>query len=160
MPRVNTAIAAKDYPEQGIKKGDKYWHWTPFRGCKHRSATMPRPSQVEPNEQRANIYGATESLSDFLVNALAHPEDITVADIEQAVEDAKEIAETAAEEANEKADNMEEGFGHETEQSQGIREMAEEIENWVNELESFSVDPDDTESTLTEMEDLTAGPQI
>ena len=27
MPRVSTQKAAKDYPDQGIKKGDQYFHW-------------------------------------------------------------------------------------------------------------------------------------
>ena len=63
---------------------------------------------------------------------------------------------------NEKADNIEDGFGHETMQSEELREWADEVESWRNELEDYqepeSDDPDfDLETFVS---DIPTGPQF
>ena len=136
MARVHTAIAAKDYPAQGISKGDKYWHWTPYRQPRRLSKTMPRPSQTESNDTKASLYIVVEGLTDSINVAT------TVQEIREAVESAISECETVCDEFNEKADNIEDGFGHETMQSEEIRSWAEEVEEWKNELESIDL-PDD-----------------
>mgnify|MGYP003147572895 FL=1 len=128
MPRVHSAVAAKDYPNQGIQKGERYFYWTPFRAGKRMSKTPPTPSQVESNPTRAEYLALQEGLA---------------IDIEQAesIEDIIAILENATSEfegivygLREKADNIEDGFGHETEMSMQFNEQADEVENWISEL--------------------------
>ena len=137
MARVHTAIAAKDYPDHGISKGDKYWHWTPYRQKRRLSKTPPRASQVESNDTKANLYSITEGLMDSVNMAT------TVEEIKTAVASAIEECDTVYDEFNEKADNLEEGFGHETQQSEEIRGWAEEVESWKNDLDSVDLEPDE-----------------
>lgn len=157
MPRVETSIAAKDYPNQGIKKGEKYWHWTPYRQAKRRSKTPPRPSQYESNETKAQVYSACESLEDFLRDA----DDSTSAeDIQGAIDDCKTAAEEAKDAMEEKASNIEDGFGHETEQSTQFREWAEMIETWISELEGIEAPVDNRAEVLEELSSHSDGPEL
>jgi len=60
-----------------------------------------------------------------------------------------------AEEYSESADNMESGFGHATYQSDELRERAEALENWADEVEQweFSGDePDPDDYVMTDQE--------
>lgn len=156
MPRVFTAIAAKNYPIEGITKGNTYWYWTPYRGRKRRSSTHPRPSQVEPNDTKANVFGAVEDLADFLAATTA---ETTKEDVENIIESCKEVADTAYDEMEEKADNIEDGFGHETMQSEEFREYASEIEQWGQDLDSLTP-VDNVQDTLDELTGLSEGPAI
>jgi hypothetical protein len=54
--------ARKNYPKEGIKKGQEYWHWK-FRRCeKRRSKTRPKPSQLTRSEYLGTLYGIREEL--------------------------------------------------------------------------------------------------
>jgi hypothetical protein len=58
-----------------------------------------------------------------------------------------------AEEKGEAADNMEEGFGHETYQSQEIREQADQLESWADEVEQVDIpEAPDTDEVECEAE--------
>lgn len=59
------------------------------------------------------------------------PEDVTAA-----VESAAEEIRSLAGEKQEAADNLESGFGHETEQSQELADIADQLESWADEFES------------------------
>lgn len=73
---------------------------------------------------------------------------------------ASEVAEAIRELASEKeeaADNMEEGFGHETSQSEEIREQAQQLNDWADEVEQAGSEADfpeeaDEEETCSECE--------
>ena len=130
MPRVFTAMAKKDYPQYGIVKGDKYWHWTPYRSIKHYSKVAPRPSQVESNGTRASYLACQESLEDAIQNAL------TLDDVRGALEEAINDAGSVKEELEEKASNIEEGFGHSTERSDEFANQANEVESWIDALQA------------------------
>ncbi len=156
MPRVFTSVAAKDYPVEGIKKGSTYFYWTPYRGRKRRSAMRPRPSQVEPNETKASVYATVEALSDFLAAA---NEDTTIEQVQEIIDQCKSVAEDAAQEMEEKADNSEEGFGHETMQSDEFKEWGGSIQDWVNELENIDTEVEVTD-ILEELSGIDGGPEL
>ena len=128
MARVHTAIAAKDYPVQGIKKGEKYWYWTPYRAGKRMSRTQPTASQTESNETRASYLAIQEGLQADIDSAGS------VEDVKGVLESAADELDGIAEELREKASNIEEGFQHETEQSSQFNEQADEVESWASEL--------------------------
>lgn len=70
----------------------------------------------------------------------------SVEDVQSALEAVAEEIRSLAEEKNEAADSLEEGFGHETYQSQEIREVAEQLESWADEVEQADIpDPEDSE---------------
>lgn len=157
MPRVFTAVAAKDYPAEDITKGATYFYWTPYRGRKRRSATRPRPSQVEPNATKASIYAAVEDLTAFLGRT---NEDTLIEDVRELINDCKQAAEDAVQEFEEKADNIEDGFGHETEQSQHQREMGESTQEWADQLDQIDTDEAEVTDILEELSGIDGGPEI
>ena len=162
MARVHTSIAAKDYPAHGIKKGDRYWHWTPYRQPRRMSATQPRPSQTETNDTKADLYSIQEGMSDSLAAALKLEafEDRLEA-VKGAVEAAHDDSEMVYEAFNEKADNIEDGFGHETMQSEELREWADEVESWRDELGDLEPDSDDPDFDLEDfVASIPEGPQF
>jgi hypothetical protein len=144
MPRVHTATAAKDYPAEGIQKGERYWYWTPYRARRQMSKTQPMPSQVESNPTRSSYIALQEAASLDIDQAA------TIEDIRDALENARSDAENIAEELREKASNIEDGFGHETEMSDQFNQQADEVESWADELTSLDWPQDAVSGTLVE----------
>jgi ABC-type transporter Mla subunit MlaD len=144
MPRVHTAIAAKDYPAAGIQRGEQYWYWTPYRARRQMSKTQPMPSQVESNPTRSSYMALQEAASLDIDQAA------TIEDIRDALENARSDAENIAEELREKASNIEDGFGHETEMSDQFNQQADEVESWADELTSLDWPQDAVSGTLVE----------
>ena len=63
MPRVHTVNAArKDYPDDGISKGDKYYHWKFPYGSKIRSLTYPKRSQLTKSPYKSQGYDIEDSI--------------------------------------------------------------------------------------------------
>jgi hypothetical protein len=104
MPKVNTQRAGKDYPDEGIKKGDTYYSWQFYTGPVHRSATYPKPSQLTGSEKKAAALRAYEDLQ-AAVAAATTPEDVKSA-LEQASADAQD----AIDMYEESISNLEEAF--------------------------------------------------
>lgn len=84
------------------------------------------------------------------------------AEVRSALETAAEEIRSLASEKEEGADNMEDGFGHETEQSSQLRETAENLNSWADEIEAKAgeiedgpEEPDEgaSEEDMTEYED-------
>lgn len=64
MARIEQRTARKDYPAQGIKRGDVYFKWTMgFRGPVMRSKTRPTRAQTEANEDKSAVYAAYDGFS-------------------------------------------------------------------------------------------------
>lgn len=135
-----------------IKVGDPY-KWlalnTGYGSTRKNYCTSctPRQSDMTSSDKLSQLYAAQENVEDAL-----DADGWTRDDIAQALRDAGEQAQGVAEEYTESADNIEEGFGHETQMSEEIREKAESCEEWssvldaaADEVESAD-DPDDDES--------------
>jgi len=117
---------------------------------KSRHTTCPawKPSELTSSHHLATIYAAQEDAEASMANLAVS----SVGETVEVAEQLQEIAETFSEaimEANESytesADNIEEGFGHETYQSEELREKAEAVESWADEVSSFTVDDYDAE---------------
>ena len=65
-------------------------------------------------------------------------------DFEQVRDEFAAAIQDLADQKNDSADNIESGFGHETYQSEEIRDTASELEGWVSDIESWDV-PDEPE---------------
>jgi hypothetical protein len=145
MPRVNHVAKARktksgNRPTCGkcgkvIEIGMPYLWWanrtTYSSSRKDRCVDHPpRASELTMSQHKGTAYGIQESLTDALNEAG------TVADISTALEDA---ASTARDELYEglieSSDNIVEGFGHETTQSEELRERADAAETWAGEFD-------------------------
>jgi hypothetical protein len=60
-------------------------------------------------------------------------------DVQSALEEAASEIESLAQEKSDSADNIEEGFGHETSMSEELRQTAEDLEGWAQEIQSADV---------------------
>lgn len=75
MPRVSSQKAAKDYPDIGVKKGEKYFKWSFRYGGTHKSKTYPRASQLTQSKY-SEVYAAQENVSDVCASSECALQDI------------------------------------------------------------------------------------
>ena len=100
MPRVHRRIAAKDYPSDGIAKGQTYWTWrmrTARSGVTRRSATPPKPEQLTMSEYAQTWLPLNREVSAFT----GEPDDL---------DDLIERARALGEEQRERLENMPEAL--------------------------------------------------
>jgi len=130
--------ARKDQGECGdcgkqIRAGQPYKWWTVgFRSrYKHKrcdECITPMPSARESNPKVAAILAVEET---FDTTSAKCREDLV-----SVLEDAASGIRDAGEQWTESADEMEQGFGHETEQSNEQREKGEAAEGWAEAIEN------------------------
>lgn len=141
MPRVHSQIARKDYPEQGIVKGQKYYKWTTRpggrgRGILHRSPTYPKPQQLTSSDFLRRVYDINDLLAE-LQSFL--PRD----DIEAARDEAVNMAEELRDEQQEKLDNMPESLQY-SPTGELLQERHDALEAFIDELQGVEI-PDEVE---------------
>src|SRR5437870_694874 len=122
MPRVTQVTAAKDYPEKGIKKGEKCYVWRvrlQRGGVDCRSKTYPRPSQLN--------YGFTGQLGD-IVEDMGKCTDVD--DLRSIGEQLKELGE----QCQESFDNMPEGL-QQGDTGQLLEERSDGLSSWADAVE-------------------------
>ncbi len=134
MPRVRSAKANKDYLDHDIKKGDTYYHWTPYRGRKRYSKTMPRRSQTTGSATLAGAYACEEGLTDALAEAN------TVEDVVAAIDDAVSAADEAISEYEDSISNLEDAWPNGCPALEEKTEQRDSLESWKDELESAKND--------------------
>lgn len=146
MARVHTRVARKDYPAQGIKKGDTYYTWKTrttvgksYVGTVHRSLTAPKTTSSSAFEQAlADIQSSFDGVED--------------ADGLRAV--AEQIT-ALGEEEREKFDNMPEGL-QQGDTGQMLEERASNCEAWASDVETAADTLDEKLNELQEAQDASA----
>jgi hypothetical protein len=128
MTRATHQRATKDYPNNGIKKGDMYYKWEFRFGGTFRSLTPPRPSQLTQSKM-SGALAAGEALDDALGAAT------TIEDIISAIEEAIGSIEEVRDEYQEGLDNMPEGL-QQSSSGEAIQEKIDGLQGWVDDLES------------------------
>lgn len=135
--RVERKKAARDYPRDGIKKGEYYYTWTPFRQRPRRSLTPPRRSQLTSSEGRAALYDAYDDLT------------LDPADPAGSIRDLGEAVRAAGELFQELFDDLNEGLragpvGQRLEESASACEAAaDELAAIADEVERGELSPDE-----------------
>lgn len=123
MPRVYMQKAAKDYPAEGITKGQTYYSWSvrtgPVGGRTYRSATYPRPSQLN--------FGFRGRLGDIEL-------DMGNAQDPEELRNFAEALRELGQECQESFDNMPEGL-QQGDTGQLLEERAQGLEGWADEVE-------------------------
>lgn len=147
MTTVKYVRANKDYPDFGIKKGERYYVWVPgFRQRTMRSKTPPRQSQLYTG-YRSQAYALLEQLEDFenpgTMQALEEFRDEMVSD-----------AESLRDEVQESLDNMPEGL-QQGDSGQRLQDRIDALEEFISELESLElyddiVEDEDLDSEVSE----------
>lgn len=141
-----------------IAKGDSYKWWANrapgMRGgfrrvrCSRREC-HPKPSEMEGNPKRAAIMSMQEGLAADLeaweASGATDTEELTSI-AEAAAENAMEVVE----ELREGAQNIEDGFGHETYQSEELNERADELEGQIEALADIDLPEPPEESEAEE----------
>lgn len=107
-----------------------------------RCSTCPRwkPSELTTSEFLATLYAAQED--EPAVNIDPEDRDATLADLEALRDHYADAARQAAQVRIEAADAMEDGFGHETETSQALRDTGDEVDGIADEIEGVDLDWD------------------
>jgi hypothetical protein len=135
MPRVNTVEhARKDYPEAGIKKGDKYYWWKFRYGGKHMSTTPPKASQLTQSSFLSQLYEIQERL-----------QCLEATDAESLKSEVEEIAgelRSLSEECENNRSNMPDGL-QEGEVGQMLESRTEACSSAADELEGIDFDIDE-----------------
>lgn len=134
MARVEEKIARKDYPAEGIKKGEKYYTWTPYRQRTRRSKTYPKPSELS-TAKTATILAAIETAEQQIADATC-PDDI-----EAAMEDVKSATEEVLDEYQSALDAWPNGNAM-------LEEKIEPVQSFMDELEGWSPDTSDFDSAV------------
>ena len=136
MPRVYTQRAGKDYPKDGIKKGDVYYQWAFFRGPTQRSKTRPRASQTIASPTLSGAYAVQEGLDDALAAAGSPAAASSPADYAEALNNAVSELESNIEEHEESISNMEQTFTGGSPTIDEFTERRDKLEDWKTALES------------------------
>jgi len=181
MPKVLTQRANKDYPEQGIKKGDTYYKWSIRSGRGGQtfiSAKPPRPSQLTQSKM-TGAYAAAEAVEDVIAELRAKNEGVPYAIIFKAlcdkvmqhegadardadgIEDARKVLaeelRTQAEEVTSVADEYQEAADNVGDGKLNSEEWTEKADALTQAADSMTSAADeiedDEESTLEELLD-------
>lgn len=150
MPRVHTVEKArKNYPEYGIKKGDKYYWWKFRYGGKRMSKTYPKQSELTQSAYLSAIYDLQDRINGISANT---PEDLT-ADRDDIVSE----LETLRDETQDRLDSMPEHLQDTSSSGDLLRERIDALENAISELEGVDLDydgPDENELREEALEEL------
>lgn len=119
-----------------------------------------RQSELTSSPVLQVVYGGQEAASDAL-GQLTRPQEL--GDVEGVLSDVMGIVEEMAEQATEasemrfeSADAIEDGFGHETEQSATLRDEGDALESWSSDLENLTLEEfaeEDTDELLEGLDD-------
>lgn len=94
MARVYTQKARKDYPNEGIQKGEVYYQWQLYHGPVRRSKTPPKRSQLTGSGYLSTLY-------DLFDQEINEPSDL---------ESIADELESLGQEQRDRFDNMPEGL--------------------------------------------------
>jgi hypothetical protein len=132
MARANyVKHAAKDYPEYEIKKGEPYYWWKFRFGGKHFSKTSPSRSQLTQSGFLSNLYELEDGFS------------LDREDPASSIEDLKSEIESMKDECEGNLENMPEGLRENSSSGQLLQERIDQLQEWIDNLESIDADVDE-----------------
>lgn len=126
--------ARKDYPEHGIKKGDKYYWWQ-FAFCeKSFSKTPPTRGALT----RSSYLQALCVIEDSIGQLKESSAESIIADLESIIDSLQ----TLKDEQEERLDNMPEQFKETSAAGETLQGRIDELDQWISDLESIDADFD------------------
>jgi methyl-accepting chemotaxis protein len=141
-----------------IEVGQGYRYIAPRYGPKkkrHLSCPAFKPSELTSNDKMAALLAALEDGEEELGAWTPAEDEPNLDDLQGILQNIAEHIREAAEMWTESAENIEQGFGHATWQSEEFEETASEVESFADEVENWSLpDPpekgEDTETPYDE----------
>lgn len=117
MPKVHTQVARKDYPNQGIKAGQKYYKWQCYGGPIQKSKTYPNPWELTRSSFKSTLYQMQAT------QWSCYPEEL-----EEQIEKVKQEVEMLKEEAESALENMPEHLQELSDSGMLLQERIEGME--------------------------------
>lgn len=152
LPNLRCDWPGCAHEDREIKPGQAYKHITPKSGPyggvqRNRHADHP---DWQVWDYSYSLSAQTARIAYDFSNALDGAE--TPEDVESSLQEAAEAVREIAEAKRESAQNIEDGFGHETQQSEELNSTADELDTWADEIEGADV-PDLPEPEETDCEE-------
>ena len=138
MLKVETIKKArKDYPNEGIKKGDTYYKWSFNFGPTFKSLVYPTRNQLT----RSDFLGQFYDLED---GTAARFEGLDNGDdIESAKDELVSDIQNLLDETQEKLENMPEQLRESSDAGNTLQERIDGLEGWISDLEGVDVSIDE-----------------
>lgn len=131
MARVHRVErAAKDYPNDGIKKGEPYYWWQLWKGPKRRSSKPPRRSQLTGSSFLAEVYDLEDEIADW--------EGTDASDLRSNVDDWAQRIRDLGDQAQESLDAMPESL-QQGPTGEMLQSRVDACEDWATGVESVDV---------------------
>lgn len=139
MPKVHTIKSArKDYPAEGIKKGDTYYKWSiktgPATGVIHRSKTYPKPSDLTGSPFQKSLLEIQERVGTLEAGNYETSEDLS-SDLDGITGD----IEALRDETQSSLENMPEGL-QQGDVGQMLQERIDGLDSWISDLQGVDLD--------------------
>lgn len=132
MTRANQQVARKDYPQDGIKKGDTYWKWQfNFSKTVHRSLKPPTRSQLTQSSFLSQLYDLEDNM------------DFDREDLEGSVQNFVSDIENLKDECQSSLDNMPEHLQESSDSGMLLQERIDGLDQWISDLEGVDLDVDE-----------------
>ena len=143
MPQVHRRKARKDYPDNGISKGDVYYTWKFGRSGVRRSLKPPLPEQLTESEYAQEWIPLNREVSGF---------DGSTDDLLELAGRARSLGKEQQEKRGNMPDSLQGGATSEL-----LEERAEECEDLADELDDLAqrleeADEDDEDEVLAEVQ--------
>jgi len=146
--------ARKDYPEDGIKKGESYYWWKPRYGGIRRSKTYPSRQELTQSEFLCRVYDIEDELSSIEIDIEGKSKE----EIEQEIRDASECIiseiEELRDECEDKLYNMPEQFQDTSGAGILLQERIDALEDWISELEAIDISIEDDDNIQERVEEI------
>lgn len=136
MAKVKKRKARKDYPAQGIKRGDEYYTWQLYRGPVMRSMTPPSRSQLTGSEFLGQVY----DLVDVTFANAESPDDF---------KEGKDELDNIKDELQSRFENMPQQL-QDADTGQLLQTRIDSCEEWSNTIDSAA---DTYESAVSEIDE-------
>ena len=133
MPRVSKQKARKDYPKQGIKKGETYYKWKFIYQPAKRSLTYPSRSQLTNSDFLSRLY----CLEDQGFDGISSRADLTER-VEYLIGEYEELLG----EAEESLDAMPEHLQESSPVGEMLSERIDALNDLIDELSTIDLDYD------------------
>ena len=129
MPRVHTVQKArKDYPDDGISKGDTYYWWKFPYGSRIMSLIYPKRGQLTKSPYKSSAYDIDDN-----IQALEDPEELSsIADEIGGLRD----------EAQDALDNMPEHLQETSSSGETLQQYVDDLDGWYQELDAIDIEVD------------------
>lgn len=126
--------ARKNYPKEGIKKGESYWWWKFRFGGKYKSKTQPKASQLTQSDFLSTLYSVQESIEEFEAD--------DGDEIASFIEDQKLELEQLRDTCQENHDNMPDQL-QDSETGELLQNRVDGLEGVIDELDCIDIDVDE-----------------